>query len=102
MNDPGYLIEENILSIEECSTLIGAIENSNVSQNLGGVRHLMANATVRDIANDKRLRTVASNFLGETAIPYKATLFSKTGKANWLVAWHQDTALPIIKADLNS
>jgi ectoine hydroxylase-related dioxygenase (phytanoyl-CoA dioxygenase family) len=28
-------------------------------------------------------------------LPYKATLFTKTGKANWLVAWHQDTALPV-------
>jgi ectoine hydroxylase-related dioxygenase (phytanoyl-CoA dioxygenase family) len=33
--------------------------------------------------------------LGTTAVPYRATLFEKTEQANWLVAWHQDTALPI-------
>jgi ectoine hydroxylase-related dioxygenase (phytanoyl-CoA dioxygenase family) len=27
--------------------------------------------------------------------PFKATLFEKTGKSNWLVAWHQDIALPV-------
>jgi ectoine hydroxylase-related dioxygenase (phytanoyl-CoA dioxygenase family) len=37
----------------------------------------------------------AGGFLGETAIPYKATLFDKSPARNWLVAWHQDTALPL-------
>ncbi|MGH9711006.1 MAG: phytanoyl-CoA dioxygenase family protein, partial [Candidatus Acidiferrales bacterium] len=30
-----------------------------------------------------------------SAFPFHATLFDKSPKANWLVAWHQDTALPI-------
>ncbi len=32
---------------------------------------------------------------GEAAIPYKATLFDKSPARNWLVSWHQDTALPL-------
>ena len=28
-------------------------------------------------------------------VPFKATFVNKTSKANWLVAWHQDTTLPI-------
>jgi len=28
-------------------------------------------------------------------IPYRATLFDKSPRSNWLVAWHQDTALPL-------
>jgi ectoine hydroxylase-related dioxygenase (phytanoyl-CoA dioxygenase family) len=28
-------------------------------------------------------------------VPYRATLFEKSGRANWLVVWHQDTALPL-------
>jgi hypothetical protein len=27
-------------------------------------------------------------------VPYRATLFAKAGRVNWLVARHQDTALP--------
>lgn len=29
------------------------------------------------------------------AVPFKATLFHKTGEKNWLIAWHQDAALPL-------
>src|SRR5262249_15853090 len=35
------------------------------------------------------------SFLGRTPFPYRATLFQKTPRSNWLVAWHQDTALPL-------
>jgi ectoine hydroxylase-related dioxygenase (phytanoyl-CoA dioxygenase family) len=29
------------------------------------------------------------------AVPFKATLFDKSPASNWLVPWHQDTALPL-------
>ena len=29
------------------------------------------------------------------AIPFPATFFDKSPSSNWLVAWHQDTALPL-------
>jgi ectoine hydroxylase-related dioxygenase (phytanoyl-CoA dioxygenase family) len=35
--------------------------------------------------------------LGEQAFPYRATVFEKTAASNWLVVWHQDTALPLCK-----
>jgi ectoine hydroxylase-related dioxygenase (phytanoyl-CoA dioxygenase family) len=28
-------------------------------------------------------------------LPFRATLFDKSPDANWLVVWHQDTALPL-------
>jgi len=28
-------------------------------------------------------------------VPYRATLFDKSSARNWLVTWHQDTALPL-------
>jgi Phytanoyl-CoA dioxygenase (PhyH) len=34
--------------------------------------------------------------LGDGAVPFHATLFEKTPVANWLVVWHQDTALPLL------
>jgi len=30
-------------------------------------------------------------------VPFSATLFDKSPEANWLVAWHQDTALPLLE-----
>lgn len=38
---------------------------------------------------------LASEFVGTTPVPFRATLFDKSPKANWLVVWHQDTALPL-------
>jgi hypothetical protein len=102
MNEQGYLIEEKVLSSRECSRLVGSINESNNARGRGGVRHLMSNETIRIIATDERLISIASRFLGREVFPYKATLFAKTGKANWLVTWHQDTALPIIKSDFGS
>src|SRR2546422_351103 len=38
---------------------------------------------------------IAREALGAEAFPFRATLFDKTPSANWLVVWHQDTALPL-------
>lgn len=92
--DNGFHIQNGVLSIDECDTLIKSIPKEKRER--AGVRHLMKNASVKKIANDERLLTIARNFVGVDAIPYRATLFEKSGYANWLVAWHQDTALPLV------
>ena len=38
---------------------------------------------------------MAQDVLGNDAIPFRATLFDKSPTSNWLVVWHQDTALPL-------
>jgi ectoine hydroxylase-related dioxygenase (phytanoyl-CoA dioxygenase family) len=38
---------------------------------------------------------IAREVLGNGAIPFRATLFDKSPVSNWLVVWHQDTALPL-------
>jgi ectoine hydroxylase-related dioxygenase (phytanoyl-CoA dioxygenase family) len=38
---------------------------------------------------------MARDKLGSGAIPFRATLFEKSGQTNWLIPWHQDTALPL-------
>jgi ectoine hydroxylase-related dioxygenase (phytanoyl-CoA dioxygenase family) len=55
----------------------------------------MANPTVAALANSDALSTVAREWLGGAAIPFRATLFEKSGSTNWLIPWHQDTALPL-------
>jgi len=47
------------------------------------------------VAKDKRLLRIARQALGDGAVPFRATLFDKSARANWLVVWHQDTALPL-------
>ncbi len=38
---------------------------------------------------------IAQKALRKPPIPFRATLFEKSGEKNWLIAWHQDTALPL-------
>ena len=61
-----------------------------------GTRHLMTTPAVTALATDARLLHLAAEVLGSRAVPYRATLFEKSGRANWLVVWHQDTALPLV------
>lgn len=59
------------------------------------MRHAMRNPSVAAIARDSRLLEMARHALGSQAIPFRATLFDKSPASNWLVVWHQDTALPL-------
>jgi ectoine hydroxylase-related dioxygenase (phytanoyl-CoA dioxygenase family) len=93
ITEDGYWIEENVVSHGECDALVAAI--ADTSRSRAGARHLMGNPAVAQLAADPRLVGMAQSALGEGAVPYRATLFEKSGKANWLVAWHQDTALPL-------
>ena len=58
---------------------------------------MLAVPAVRQLAEDRRLLDLAEQFVGRSPIAFRATLFDKSPAANWLVAWHQDTALPLRK-----
>jgi ectoine hydroxylase-related dioxygenase (phytanoyl-CoA dioxygenase family) len=55
----------------------------------------MGHPDVQRVAHDPRLLAIAGEFLGEFTVPFRATLFDKSPDRNWLVTWHQDTALPL-------
>ena len=60
-----------------------------------GFRHAMRFGSVRAIARCLPVKQLACEVLGPRAFPFSATIFDKSPNANWLVAWHQDTALPV-------
>ena len=95
MIEVGYWVEEGILSHSECDQLLHALSDSSSKRGRAGARHLMNHPGVAAIASDGRMLTLARRALGAEAVPYRATLFEKSGHANWLVVWHQDTALPL-------
>jgi ectoine hydroxylase-related dioxygenase (phytanoyl-CoA dioxygenase family) len=95
MRDPGYRIVSGVLDPIETDALLGAIDALDLSRGRAGARHLMQHAAVHDVANDPRLIALARDFLGASAVPYRATLFDKSSARNWLIPWHQDTALPL-------
>ncbi|HEV3028199.1 MAG TPA: phytanoyl-CoA dioxygenase family protein, partial [Planctomycetota bacterium] len=58
-------------------------------------RHLMAHPAVAEFARMEELLEIARVWVGPGAVPYRCTLFEKSGVRNWLVVWHQDTTLPV-------
>jgi ectoine hydroxylase-related dioxygenase (phytanoyl-CoA dioxygenase family) len=91
----GFWIEDEIFSDRECDDLIKAATLGLRGRSRAGARHLMTVPAIEAAAKDERLLRIARRALGEGAVPFRATLFDKSAMANWLVAWHQDTALPL-------
>lgn len=91
----GFQIIENVISPNECDSIIQTLSGLKQKQTRAGARHLMSVKRIADLAHDERLLTIARREIEKDVFPFRATLFSKTGKANWLVVWHQDTALPL-------
>jgi ectoine hydroxylase-related dioxygenase (phytanoyl-CoA dioxygenase family) len=91
----GFAIVPSVLSPEEVQGLVAGFDSSSVARSKAGIRHVLRHQAVADIAKDPRLIGIAQDVLGSTAQPFRATLFDKSAEANWLVVWHQDTALPL-------
>lgn len=90
----GYAIVPALFSDQEIDGLSNALATSNLARSRAGVRHAMRHSRVADLAGDSRLVELANAALDAPSVPYRATLFDKSPDANWLVVWHQDTALP--------
>jgi ectoine hydroxylase-related dioxygenase (phytanoyl-CoA dioxygenase family) len=91
--DHGFVVHPGVLTDPEIESLLAAM--AGLCRSRAGVRYLMRREQVAMTASDPRLLDLASTMLGAPAIPYRATLFDKSPGANWLVVWHQDTALPL-------
>lgn len=96
-SDSGYRIVPECLSHQECDDVVETLSAEPVSRGRAGARHLMGNPAVSALANNVRLTELAKEWLGCVAIPFRATLFEKSGTSNWLIPWHQDTALPLVE-----
>ena len=91
----GYAIIPKLFSGVEVSAVLSELSRAELPRSRAGARHILSVPAVRQLANDARLTEVAHAVLGLTAIAFRATLFDKSPSSNWLVAWHQDTALPL-------
>jgi ectoine hydroxylase-related dioxygenase (phytanoyl-CoA dioxygenase family) len=90
----GYGIAPEALSDSEIDSLIEALSDQNCNRSRAGIRHIVRHPAVAEVANGRLLKT-ARAVLGPQVFPFRATLFDKSLDANWLVVWHQDTALPL-------
>jgi ectoine hydroxylase-related dioxygenase (phytanoyl-CoA dioxygenase family) len=94
--ESGFRILEHVFSEAECDDLLDSLSLGAESKGRAGTRHLMSNSAVAAMAADPRMTAIAREALGSEAVPFRATLFEKSGQKNWLIAWHQDTALPLV------
>lgn len=91
----GYGIFPGVFAPDEMACLVAALAAVELPRTRAGARHLMGIPVVAEAAKGARLLRLADEFLAGRAFPFRATLFDKSATANWLVAWHQDTALPL-------
>jgi len=95
IKEDGYAIIPDVLPAEQIGRLLDDLISANAPRSRAGSRHALRHAAVRTLAGDPRLTDLAREVVGRDAFPFRATLFDKSQKANWLVVWHQDTALPL-------
>lgn len=95
VDECGFAVIPGIFEKDRVTLLAENLATANLRRSRAGVRHALGNAAVFSLANGSQLATIARSILGASAYPFRATMFEKTTDANWLVVWHQDTALPL-------
>lgn len=95
VRERGYAVIPEALLQEESGQLLQELKGANLPRSRAGLRHAMRIPAVAQMARGAALLEMAREVLGKRAFPFRATLFDKSTAANWLVVWHQDTALPL-------
>ncbi|MGA2421937.1 MAG: phytanoyl-CoA dioxygenase family protein [Candidatus Acidiferrum sp.] len=95
LEELGIAIEHEVIPERDIGGLLEEIAQCDASRSRAGIRHAMRHRAIAQFAEDVRLLHLAREVLGRGAFPFRATLFDKSPASNWLVGWHQDTALPL-------
>jgi ectoine hydroxylase-related dioxygenase (phytanoyl-CoA dioxygenase family) len=95
IEEQGFAVIPKVLDRKEVDRLFGELGRADLPRSRAGVRHAMKLPAVAELAGSATLLGIAQQILGGGAFPFRATLFDKSPTANWLVVWHQDTALPL-------
>jgi ectoine hydroxylase-related dioxygenase (phytanoyl-CoA dioxygenase family) len=93
--DPGFSITESLFERREMHRVGQALATGSVPRTKAGLRNALCVPAARELASHRGLVALAATFVGNSPIPFRATLFDKSAASNWLVAWHQDTSLPV-------
>jgi ectoine hydroxylase-related dioxygenase (phytanoyl-CoA dioxygenase family) len=95
LDSRGFAIIPNIFTANDFVPLMSELSGESLKRSRAGMRHALSLPSVANLARDMRLLRIAETIVGSGGFPFRATLFEKSGRSNWLVAWHQDTALPL-------
>ncbi len=95
IREHGFAVLPGIFSSGFLDNTLNEIGKLSPRRSRAGVRHALSLDPVARISRCPQLIALASAVLEGESFPFRATLFEKTSQANWLVVWHQDTALPL-------
>lgn len=95
IEEQGFEIIRLVFDAKVLLSITKALGEVPLRHGRAGIRNAFKIEVVRSLASDDRLVGMARKVLGANAVPFRATLFDKSQRSNWLVVWHQDTALPL-------
>lgn len=95
IEEQGFAIVPSVLSTRELIPILVSLADLEPPRGRAGIRHVLNHPTVKVVAQNPRLLEMAQAVLGDSAFPFRATLFDKTPDGNRLLSWHQDVALPM-------
>jgi ectoine hydroxylase-related dioxygenase (phytanoyl-CoA dioxygenase family) len=98
----GFAIVEDVLSREQVSSLLRALEHVDdpvsVRRRSGvfAVRNLLdVSREIQDLTESELIRALIEPVLGPVFFPIRGILFDKIADANWNVPWHQDVTIAV-------
>jgi ectoine hydroxylase-related dioxygenase (phytanoyl-CoA dioxygenase family) len=91
----GFATLPEVLTRSDLDRLDESLKRNPLPRSRAGMRHALRHPAVLAVAREARLLAIAQEILGCDPFPFRATLFDKSPASNWLVVWHQDTALPL-------
>jgi ectoine hydroxylase-related dioxygenase (phytanoyl-CoA dioxygenase family) len=95
IRERGFAILPSVLDRSDIDRLTEKLNSEPLPRSRAGMRHALKHPAILEVARDRLLVTIATEILGDEPFPFRATLFDKSAASNWLVVWHQDTALPL-------
>lgn len=92
-NDEGYLVLENILTIDGLNAIKQQLIGIDVVG--AGSRELLSETWCKTLANQLKKHPELSTILPNTSKAIQCTYFQKSLEKNWLVPLHQDLSIPV-------
>jgi len=96
----GFAISPSLLSQTEIAKLLDLLEAKRgphpSGPRRGGLRDVLdLMPELRALSSHPEVAPIVEDVLGPRAFVVRATLFDKTGEANWKVPWHQDLTIAV-------
>jgi len=91
----GFVIAEEVLDTATVGELSRAVDELPRHHRSGARNLLTDSAVLAEMARAVPVKRLADEVLGVGSFPVRALLFDKTTDANWMVPWHQDTAVAV-------